>query len=278
MGHSFQTIGKHGFALEGVEYGKDLRSIFIPSSGYSFVECDLSQAEARVDAVLACDFNMLSVFDSPTGIHRLTGSWVYECKPEEIKKGLDLSDGTDHYLISKVTRHAGERNITSLRLMMMIAKEIQFCDKVLKIFHQNQPRIRQVFHRDVREQIQKERCLVSPRGRRRDFFGKIDESTINEGISFLPQAIVTDYIKWPLRNILSECRDYIRPLSESHDSLLCEVTQGREEEYGRVFKRCVEQPIDFRTCSLPRDFELTIPMECEWSAENWQALRHLELG
>ena len=51
LGHSLQTLGKHGFFIEGKQYGKDLRSMFVPSKGYSFVEIDLSQAEARVDAV-----------------------------------------------------------------------------------------------------------------------------------------------------------------------------------------------------------------------------------
>jgi hypothetical protein len=100
MGHSFQTIGKHGFEVDGVTYGQNLRSIFIPSPGYYFVECDLSQAEARVDAVLAKDFDILRVFDSSTGIHRLTGSWVFNCSPHEIKKNT-LVDGVDCYHVSK---------------------------------------------------------------------------------------------------------------------------------------------------------------------------------
>ena len=37
LGHSLQTIGKHGFMIDGVTYGKDLRRMFVPSPGYSFV-------------------------------------------------------------------------------------------------------------------------------------------------------------------------------------------------------------------------------------------------
>jgi hypothetical protein len=47
MGHSFQTIGKHGFEVSGVTYGKDLRSIFVPSPGFVSSNVTLSQAEAR---------------------------------------------------------------------------------------------------------------------------------------------------------------------------------------------------------------------------------------
>jgi len=276
MGHSFQTIGKHGFEVDGTTYGKDLRAIFVPSPGYSFVECDLSQAEARVDAVLAKDFEILKVFDTPTGIHRLTGSWVFSCLPNEIKKN-DLVDGVDRYHVSKTVRHAGERNMSPMRLMMMIAKEMKFCVEVLKKFHDNQPNIRHVFHREIREQIQGERTLIAPNGRRRDFFGRINEETVNQGISQLPQAIVTDYMKAALPKVLAECRDFMRPLSEAHDGFLSEVKIGCEEQYGRSFKKNVEVGIDFRTCSLSRDFELVIPMECEVSTTNWQEMKGLKL-
>jgi len=274
MGHSFQTIGKHGFTVDETTYGKDLRSIFVPSPGYSFVECDLSQAEARVDAVLAQDFEILKVFDTPTGIHRLTGSWVFDCAPSEIKKN-DLVNGVDRYHVSKTVRHAGERNMTPTRLMMMIAKPIQFCTEVLTKFHANQPNIRHVFHREIREQIQKERCLVAPNGRRRDFYGRTDEETVNQGISQLPQAIVTDYMKQALPAVLTQCRDFMRPLSEAHDGFLSEIKKGHEEEYGKCFKRIAEVGIDFRTCSLARDFELVIPMEVEMSDTNWEGMRKL---
>jgi hypothetical protein len=276
LGFAFQRLGKHGFAVDGVTYGKDLRSIFVPSPGYSFVECDLSQAEARVDAVLAKDFEILAVFDTPTGIHRLTGSWVFDCPPSEIKKN-DLVDGVDRYHVSKTVRHAGERNMTATRLMMMIAKEKTFCAKILDTFHKNQPNIRGVFHRDIREQIQKDRLLVAPNGRRRDFFGRINEDTINQGISQLPQAIVTDYMKAAIARAVPAAADYVRPLSEAHDGFFVEVLKGREEEWARLFKTTVEVGIDFRTCSLARDFELVIPCEAEVSKTNWQEMKGLKI-
>jgi hypothetical protein len=276
MGHSFQTIGKHGFEVDGVTYGKDLRAIFVPSPGYAFVEGDLKSAEARVDAVLARDFDILPIFDTPTGIHRLTGSWVYGCPAEEIRKN-DLVDGVDRYHVSKTVRHAGERNMTPQRLMMMIAKEIQFCARILKTFHNNQPNIRQVFHREIREQISRDRVLIAPNGRRRDFFGRIDEETVNKGISQLPQAIVTDYLKFALPGLLAENREWMRPLSEAHDGFLSEVRIGYEEQYARSFRKHVEVPIDFRSCSLSRDYELVIPCECESSTTNWQEIKGLKI-
>ncbi len=280
MGHSFQTIGKHGFTVDDTTYGQNLRSIFVPSPGYSFVECDLSQAEARVDAVLAKDFDILQVFDSKTGIHRLTGSWVFGCRPDEIQKNI-LVEGIDRYHVAKTVRHAYERNMTPMRLMMMIAKEIGFCTQILRTCNENQPNIRRVFHREIREQIQKERCLVAPNGRRRDFYGRLSggslEENVNQGISQLPQSIVTDYMKTALPQVRAAMGEKMRPLSEAHDGFLSEVKIGYEEEYAKCFKEKAEVGIDFRSCSLSRDFELVIPLEAESSTTSWAEMRKLAI-
>lgn len=274
LGRSFQNIGKHGFEVEGEHLGKELRSLFVPDPGYCFVECDLSQAEARVDAVLARDFDILAIFDGPIGIHRLTGSWVYDCLPEEIKKD-GLVNGVNRYHEAKTVRHAGERNMGEDRLMLMIHQSEKRCAEILRIFHQKQPNIREVFHREIREQIQKNRVLVAPNGRRRDFFSRFDKHMINEGISTLPQMIVTDYLKNPLDKIFLEQAPWAEPLAESHDSILAQVPLARKEEYGQLFKTSVEVPIDFRNCSLSREFNLTIPCEVEWSDTNWEEMRRL---
>lgn len=274
LGRSFQTITKHGFAVGDETYGKDIRAMFVPSRGYSFVECDLSQAEARVDAILAKDFEILSVFDGPIGIHRLTGSWMFDCKPEEIKKGV-LVDGIDRYHMAKTGRHAAERNMQAKRLMMMINRPIRECEIVLNKIHRNQPNLREVFHREIREILRTGRSLRAPNGRKRDFYGRYDESMVNEGISTLPQAIVSDQLKFSLPATLGECT-YARPLVEAHDGFLAEVPIGMEIPFAQVFKKNVEKSIDFRKCSLSRDYELVIPMEAETSSENWMELKGLK--
>lgn len=275
LGRSFQTITKHGFSINGETYGKDIRSMFVPSHNHVFVECDLSQAEARVDAVLAKDYDILNVFDGPIGIHRLTGSWIYNCPPEEIKKGI-LANGVDRYHESKIVRHAGERNMGADRLMMLINRPIYECEKLLKVFHQNQPNIRDVFHYEIRELLRTDLKLVAPNGRKRDFFGKYNNDMVNEGISMLPQAIVSDQLKFSLPDVQKEC-PYMRPLVEAHDGFMAEMHKDKKEEYALVFKKVVEREIDFRACSLSRDFRLKIPMEAEWSETTWEKMERLEL-
>ena len=128
--------------------------MFVPSYGYSFVEIDLSGAEARVDRVLSGNFD-LSIFDNP-GIHRLTGSLVFDCRPDEIKKG------SHQYHLAKTVRHAGERNMKHGRLsaggQMALTREqverfreltgrrdvSEICDALLKVWDQRDAALAQV--------------------------------------------------------------------------------------------------------------------------------------
>lgn len=275
LGHSLQTIGKHGFSIDGITYGQDLRSMFVPSPGMVFVEMDLSQAEARVDAVLAGNFDILHIFDGPIGIHRLTGSWAYSCEPSEIKKSI-LVEGIDRYHVAKQIRHSGERNITAktLRVKFLPELSLQECTRLLTVFHSKQPEIREVFHREVRLALDSlTHCLVAPNGRRRDFFDRIDARTYNEGFSFLPQAIVGDQNKF--HGILKSSEEFQGRawlLVENHDSAMYETTQDYKDKLIEVYKKNVETPIDFNSCTLKRDFQLTIPSEASVGS-NWYEMR-----
>lgn len=274
LGHSLQTIGKHGFKIDDKYLGTDIRHMFVPSNGCSFVEIDLSGAEARVDRILSGNFD-LAVFDNP-GIHKLTGSWVFNCEPGEIKKG------TNEYHLAKTVRHAGERNMGANRFFLMAQDQsmslnlsLKEAQLILDRFHSNEPQIKNVFHRQVEECIKESHCLVAPNGRKRYFLGRPDQHTINEGISSLPQAIVSDQTKFSFIPTSQEA-PWGQLLAESHDGSLWEVPQGRELEFIEIYKKNIETPIDFRTCSLKRDYQLIIPSEASWSSESWGQLEETD--
>ena len=267
-GRSIQTIGKHGFKLLGEWYGKDLRSIFVPSPGFILVEGDLAAAEARVDAVLAEDYDILKTYDIPPGVHIKTGEWIFG-------RLIDKKKEPDLYHIAKTIRHAGERNMFPQRCMMILAPfgnfSLQFCEEALTKFHSNQPNIRKIFHEEVHSFVQRHHYLISPHGRRRSFYGELNNETYNEAISVLPQCTVSDHMKFSMP-MIEERMPGIRILAESHDSLLAEIKKDELEKYANIFKEIVTRPINFNTCSLSRDFELSIPCEMSYSEDSWQEM------
>lgn len=277
LGFAIQNVGKHGFSIDGVDYGRDVRSMFISDGGYSFVEIDLSQAEARVDAVLASNVDILSVFDGPVGIHKTTASWVYGVDPSEIKKDV-LIDGVDRYHMGKTIRHAGERNMQANRLVLMTQRPLGECKIVLETFHKFQPEIRSVFHRDIRATVGKARRLVAPNGRCRDFFDRVDEHTYNEAISYLPQVIVADQVKFSFPRIFGSAgfgEKWAHLVFEAHDGFMALVKKGKEMEYIEKCKPILERAIDFRPCSLSRNYDLVIPSEAA-AGESWDSLKRVK--
>jgi DNA polymerase I-like protein with 3'-5' exonuclease and polymerase domains len=269
VGRSLQTITKHGFRIGNDIFGSDLRSMFVPTPGFIFVEADLSQAEARVDAVLAKDWSLLEQFDKPPGVHKLTAGWLYDKNPEEIKKG------SLEYHVGKIARHAAERNIGAKHLSISCHLSLEKSTEILTKFHNKNPNIRGTFHQEVKDFLSRNGFLRCPNGRRRDFFGRPgDIGTINEAISYIPQAVVSDQNKFSFIGIKEEMPS-VRYLMESHDSSLVEIKKDDLDAYSRLVNRHLVTDIDFRNCSISREYDLRIPCEIEWSDTNWQEMRKL---
>jgi len=78
VGLAFQTITKHG------EEGSDIRAMMVPDEGTIFFESDLSQAEARVVAILANDTKLNKMFSYGVDVHLVTTGWIEGCSPDEL--------------------------------------------------------------------------------------------------------------------------------------------------------------------------------------------------
>jgi len=69
------------------DLGRQLRKVFVPSSGFVFVDADYSQIELRVLAHMAADENMINAFKSGADIHSSTAAQVH---------GIDISQVLPH--------------------------------------------------------------------------------------------------------------------------------------------------------------------------------------
>jgi hypothetical protein len=106
--------------------------------------------------------------------------------------------------------------------------------------------------------------LVSPHGRRRQFFNKWGRDLWKEAYAQIPQATVSDQTKFAMlqgrRRIPGYLKDWFF-LLESHDSALALVRDELVPEYIKVMTEEFERPIDFKNCTLSRDYKLVIPAE-----------------
>lgn len=286
LGRSLQTIGKHGFEVDGESYetfgdrniGKDLRSMFVPRRGKIFIEGDLSQADTRTVAVLAEDYELLASLDQKPKIHAKTAGAIFNMDPNLITKEGPVIPGVGipYYDLGKRARHAWSFKMGAFRLGQMTHLPLKTCELIMKKLYEISPKVVDVFHFQIDSVLRKTLKLKTPFGRYRQFFDRYSDKMLKEALAYIPQSVTSDALKFGMIPLFEECKSYASFVVEAHDSLLAEVNIAEKERYGAVFKQCIEQPIDFNNCSLPRDFQLTIP--CELSiGENWMEMKDFKL-
>jgi uracil-DNA glycosylase family 4 len=291
IGLAFHTISKHG------KLGKDIRSMFVPDPGYVLIQGDLSQAEARIVAVLAEDYELLKAFDT-IDVHRRTAGMFFG-----FVQGLILTpgslpivdqlekDGPERFT-GKMFRHAGNYDMGKRRAMNEFNVNAQKYEinmniseykagQYIDLFHAASPKIRGVFHKCIRAALDDNKTLINPYGRVRQFFGKWDDDLYKEGYAFIPQSTVADTTLTAALEAWDEFGHDSKEcifLSENHDALVIQAPANNWEPYAKVLKKAMQREIDFNLyCTLKRDVKLTIPVDIEMSDTNYAELRKVKV-
>lgn len=273
-GLAFQCLTKFS------EVGADLRSMYIPDPGFVFIEADMSQAEARIVALLGKDERALELFDSydKTGspeydIHRVTASWIFNKTPKEVTY--------EERQLGKAVRHAGNYDMGKHRLAIMAQISEWRANKILTAFHDSSPNVRQIFHRDIQEYLRtNNRVLINPYGRPRQFLNKWGDELFKEAYADLPQSTVPDSLKRAMIRMRSEIPCYGKHwffCMESHDSFTALVREEVYERFCVLAKSLMETPIDFSKCTLGRG-QLVIPSEFKIGRSNLKDMETVHIN
>jgi len=67
-----------------MELGRQIRKIFVPEEGYTFVDADYSQIELRVLAHMSGDERLIDAYRQAQDIHAITASQVFHIPLEEV--------------------------------------------------------------------------------------------------------------------------------------------------------------------------------------------------
>jgi uracil-DNA glycosylase family 4 len=261
LGMPFHVITKHG------EIGVEGREFLIPDDGYVLVETDMSQAEARIVALLGLDHKLLRMFENKEDIHSITAGWIFNVPLSEVSKELRF--------IGKTVRHAGHYDMREHRLTEIVntdAKKYGIniaisqykAGIILNKFHRFSPNIREVFHESVQRALRENnRQLTNPFGRIRQFFNRWGRELFKEAYTQIPQSTVPDQLRGAgiraKRRFTREGVD-ARFVVEAHDALVGLVLKRDVDAYKSILHEEIERPIDFSRCTIKRD-SLVIPAE-----------------
>lgn len=280
-GMAFQTITKHG------DIGNDIRTMLVADEGYIFLQADSSQAEARVIFLLAEDYEALELIDK-IDYHAYTTTWfiggtieMYDKKHNDGKETPErfLGKTLRHacHLDAKAKRAATEVNTQARKYKIPITIDERKAAVAIESFHNRQPKIRKVFHAQVKQIVEATRTLKMPVpygidadcGAVRTFYERMDEDLMRQGLSCIPQWTVSENTKGAALRIkgseehgIKGRAPWIRIHVESHDALLTSVPIERKYEAREILIEEMQRPIDFKYCSLERG-KLIIPCDIE---------------
>lgn len=282
--------GKWGSPIQTIprpdEFGGRVREMYVPDPGKILIEFDQSQAEARIVALLANDLELLRLFDI-LDVHKLTASFCYGLTSrtgEDLIKSALLGEKFDFLdlvteeqrQIGKNTRHGlgydlGEEGL-SIKMKISLYRAKQSFAKV----HEMSPKIKGVFHEDIQAALaDNNKTLITPFGRRREFFERWGKELFREAYAHIPQSTIGDNTKRVMREIIHVRKiDWIEMLAETHDAFVAQIDPERVEECYHEIKPIWEQPIDFSRCTLERP-AITIPVDCK-VGESWGTMKKVK--
>jgi DNA polymerase I-like protein with 3'-5' exonuclease and polymerase domains len=152
--------------------------------------------------------------------------------------------------------------------------------QMLELFHAASPKLSTKFHADVQSCLENTRTMIDPFGGIRIFNGRMDDELYKEGYANIPQRTVAHLVQGAAIKVSDELNGdtQVMFLTENHDSLCMQVPANNWEPYGKLLKKHMEAPIDFRIhCSLKRDCTLVIPAEIELSETNYGDFKKVKI-
>jgi len=248
-----------------------LRHIYIPDPGKVFVYRDYSQAEARVVAYLANEIALIDLFNDPTrDVHKENAARIF---------GIPVGEVTDErrYLAKRII-HASNYGMEAKKFVDVVNKDatdswtrrgtgirinLAEARRLLEAYFVLYPGIRDVFWKDCERELRATRTLVSPFGRKRQFFGRWEGNPnfLLEAYSYKPQSAVGDLCCKALVRCYHEIPE-CDVLLNVHDSILVQCRVEDAYAVAEKMGECMAIPMTVGK------YTFTLPTDCK-VGYNW---------
>lgn len=248
-----------------------------------FIVGDLRQAEAMVVAELLKRVGypkLWELFQQPTfDVHRWAAAPIFNTKESDVTKYQRE--------IGKLSNHSGNYGAGPRVLVNKALKDglegvnYQFAKHILEQRHKQLPGLRK-WWKDVEAKLRQARSLTTCLGRRRLFFGRLDEGTFRDAYAYEPQSTVGDVcnaIFWKLRVRFNRAAAeggkmslQIVPLIQVHDEVVTRCPNIPE-----IIEFAIQAYKDAANIELNinEDKPLVIPIELKIGS-NWKDTKEIE--
>jgi DNA polymerase I-like protein with 3'-5' exonuclease and polymerase domains len=233
-----------------------MKEIIIPEPGHTFMDADLSAAEARAMAYFMNSQIMKDVLNGPLKIHYKVGEWIYDKPWQELN--------ADEYLIAKKTVHGSNYKMGVNLFSRIIGKPVHEARAIQEKYFTVVPELPK-YHRDIQHEVESNRRLTNPFGRTRIFTGRIDQTAIGSGYAQKPQSTIVDMMNFGILSLYLLKPDNIHLITQTHDSVLVSLPPQLYTWWSTYMKSHLEV---LRRIKINGD-TLNIPIEIEPPKSNW---------
>jgi uracil-DNA glycosylase family 4 len=261
--YGYTVTGRLTSSTDGFGYGtnvqnfpKRMKEIIIPEPGHTFMDADLSAAEARAMAYFMNSQIMKDVLNGPLKIHYKVGEWIYDKPWQELN--------ADEYLIAKKTVHGSNYKMGVNLFSRIIGKPVHEARAIQEKYFTVVPELPK-YHRDIQHEVESNRRLTNPFGRTRIFTGRIDQTAIGSGYAQKPQSTIVDMMNFGILSLYLLKPDNIHLITQTHDSVLVSLPPQLYTWWSTYMKSHLEV---LRRIKINGD-TLNIPIEIEPPKSNW---------
>lgn len=275
-----KTIWDTGMNLATVPHPE--RKWCIADEGMELAEFDLNRGESWVYAHLSEDPELMRIHLDGEDFHSETASIIQSAfgdtnlSPDEIRKLAKSGDSFGYRIrfLGKKVNHASAYRMGPFRAAEVVNQESDETNitvtptqmkKAGELWFTKYPGIQEWWNW-IDNEVETKRELVTPYGRRRQFFGFMSEHLKKEATAYVPQSTSVDYLNKGMLRVYDEMVTKsafdLELLHQNHDSILVQYPiHHRNSVHSEVISR-LESTIEIN------GHQVTIPVESSYG-QNW---------
>ncbi len=234
------------------ELGRELRKVFLPREGYSFIDADYSQIELRLMAHMSGDEGLIQAFKDRADIHRSTASKVFNIPYDQVT--------SDERRRAKAVNFGIIYGISPFGLSKDIGTDVSVAKKYIDDYFLTYPAVKAYLDQTVAGakdtgytatlygRLRPVPELKDPNFNVRSFGERVAMNAPIQGTAadIMKIAMIGIYRELKKRGLAS------RLLLQVHDEVLIETKNGEEEEVYEILKDRMENAV-----------KLSVPLEID---------------
>ncbi len=255
---SKKTYDDTGFDMQNIP--EVLREMFIAPEGKMFITFDLWQAEAYVVAILANCQPFLEKLQKGEKLHRLVASWLFGITEEQVDNN---NRPGGQYYTGKRTLHGYNYGLgwnTLSTILKVPAAVAKVYIKKLDLFA---PEI-EMWHREIQDELQRTKVLITPLGRRRVFRERWGEDMFRKAYAHIPQSTVAEYNHQAIIKMEYWLPEGAEIVQEGFDAFTVECLETQPEEVKGLAEKAFDKKITWK------GVEFKIPVEEAGRGKRWK--------